>query len=137
MLLNAHLSFDGRCEEAFKFYEKVLGGKILAMVAAEGTPVEAHFSPEWKKKIIHARLSVGDKLLMGSDTPPDRYQAAKGITVTLGLDTRAEAERAFNALAQKGAVQMPFQETFFAEGFGMLTDQFGTPWMVISEKKPG
>ena len=135
MLLNAYLSFDGRCEEAFKFYEKVLGGKIVAMMSAEGTPVEAHFGPEWKKKIIHARLSLGDKVLMGSDTPPQQYQAAKGMSVTLGLDTRAEAERAFNALAQKGTVQMPFAETFFAEGFGVLTDQFGTPWMVICEKK--
>ena len=136
MLLNAYLSFDGRCEEAFKFYEKALGGKILAMVPAEGSPVEKHFGADWKKKIIHARLSLGDKILMGSDTPPDRYQAPKGFSVTLGLDTRAEAERAFKALSQKGTVQMPFEETFFAEGFGVLTDQFGTPWMVICEKRP-
>jgi PhnB protein len=135
MLLNPYLTFNGQCEAAFKFYEKVLGGKIAAMMPHEGTPAAEHVPPEWRKKIIHARLTVGDKILMGSDAPPDRYEAMKGMSVTLGIDKPAEAERIFNALAEKGTVGMPFQETFFAIGFGMLVDQFGTPWMIICEKK--
>ena len=61
MKLNPYLSFSGNCEAAFKFYEKVLGGKIHAMMTAEGTPMEQHFSPQWRKKIMHARMTVGVK----------------------------------------------------------------------------
>jgi PhnB protein len=136
MQLNPYLVFDGRCEQAFKFYAKVLNGEIAAMIPHEGSPAEAHVPAEWRKKIMHARLTVGDKVLMGSDAPPDRYDGGmKGFSVTLGVDEPKEAERVFNALADKGKVTMPIQETFWAHRFGMLTDQFGTPWMINCEKK--
>jgi PhnB protein len=134
MQLNPYLNFDGKCEAAFKFYEKVLGGKIQAMMTFEGTPMGEQVSPEWRKKIIHARLTVGDEVLMGSDCPPDHFQPMKGFSVTLGIDSPAEAERVFHALAEKGTVQMPIQETFWARRFGSLVDQFGTPWMINCEK---
>jgi PhnB protein len=134
MQLNPYLSFNGKCEEAFKFYERCLGGKIVAMMTYGGSPMEGHTPPEWRNKIMHARLTVGDEVLMGSDAPPDRYEGAKGISVTLGIDKPADAERIFHALAQNGTVQMPIQETFWATRFGMLVDQFGTPWMINCEK---
>jgi PhnB protein len=136
MQLNPYLTFDGRCEQAFKFYAKVLGGNIVAMIPHEGTPAATHVPAEWRSKIMHARLMVGDKVLMGSDAPPDRYDGGmKGFSVTLGIDEPKEAERVFHALADKGSVRMPIQETFWAERFGMLVDQFGTPWMINCEKK--
>jgi len=58
----------------------------------------------------------------------------KGITVTLGVDEPAEAERIFNALSEGATVQMPIQQTFWAARFGMLTDRFGTPWMINCEQ---
>jgi PhnB protein len=135
MQLNPYLMFNGQCEAAFKFYAKVLGGKIEAMMTHEGTPAEEHVSPEWRKKIMHARLVVGDKILMASDAPPDRSDGTmKGFSVTLGTDSPVEAERIFHALAENGTVRMPIQETFWATRFGMLTDQFGTPWMINCEK---
>jgi PhnB protein len=134
MELNPYLLFNGQCEAAFKFYEKVLRGKIVAMMPHEGTPAASHVPPEWLKKIIHARLVVGDKVLMGSDAPPDRYQETKGFSISVGVDTAAEAERIFHALSENGKVQMPMEKTFFAERFGMLADQFGVPWMIICEK---
>jgi PhnB protein len=134
MQLNPYLLFNGQCEAAFKFYEKVLGGKIVAMMPHEGTPAAEHVSPEWRKKILHARLSVGDEVLMGSDAPPDRYEAMKGFSVTLGIDDPAEAERIFHALAEQGTVRMPIGKTFWAERFGMVVDQFGTPWMINCER---
>jgi PhnB protein len=133
MQLNPYLVFDGRCEAAFNFYQKVLGGKIEAMLPHEGTPAEAHVPPEWRKKIMHARLVVGDKVLMGSDAPPDRYQAMKGFSVTIGLSDPAEAERIFDELAKDGIIHMPIQPTFWASRFGMLVDRFGTPWMINCE----
>ena len=134
MQLNPYLVFNGNCEAAFRFYEKVLGGKIEAMLPHEGTPAAEHVPPEWRNKIMHARLSVGDKVLMGSDAPPDHYEAMKGFSVTLGIDRPAEAERIFHALAEKGTVRLPIQETFWAARFGMLVDQFGTPWMINCEQ---
>ena len=134
MQLNPDLTFNGRCEAAFKFYEKVLGGKIEAMMTFAGSPMAEQTSPEWRKKIMHARMTVGDQVLMASDAPPDRYEAMKGIMVTLGIDDPGEAERIFHALSEKGTVQMPIQKTFWAARFGMLVDQFGTPWMVNCEQ---
>ena len=89
--------------------------------------------PEWRNKIMHARMTVSDEVLMASDAPPDRYEAMKGIMVTLGIDDSGEAERIFRALSEKGSVQMPIQKTFWAARFGMLVDQFGTPWMINCE----
>ena len=134
MELNPYLTFNGQCEAAFKFYEKVFGGKIEAMMTFGSSPMAEQTQPEWRNKIMHARMTVGDQMLMASDAPPDRHEAMKGIMVTLGIDNPTEAERIFGALSEKGTVQMPIQKTFWAERFGMLVDQFGTPWMVNCEK---
>ena len=134
MKLNPYLTFGGDCEEAFKVYEKVLGGKIVAMMPNEGTPAAEHVPAEWRKKIIHARLILDGVPLMGSDAPPDHYEPMQGFSVTLNIKEPAEAERVFNALAEGGSVRMPLGETFWAIKFGMLTDRFGTPWMVNCEK---
>ncbi|MBX6323162.1 MAG: VOC family protein [Rhodospirillaceae bacterium] len=135
MQLNPYLTFDGHCEEAFRFYEKALGGRIEAMMTHEGTPAAEHVPPEWRKKIMHARIVVGSATLMGSDAPPDRYRPMQGFAVTLGVESAAEAERVYAALAEKGRVDMPLQETFWAERFAMLVDRFGTPWMINCERK--
>jgi PhnB protein len=134
MQLNPYLTFNGQCEAAFKFYEQCLGGKIVAMVAHAGTPAEEHVPAEWRNKILHASLTVGNEVLMGSDAPPDRYEESKGFSVALVLNNPAEAERIFNALAEKGTVQMPLQQTFWAVRFGMLVDRFGIPWMINCEQ---
>jgi len=134
MQLNPYLTFSGQCEAAFRFYEKVLGGKIEAMMPHEGTPAAEHVPPEWRSKIMHARLTVGDKVLMGSDAPPAHHEPMKGFSVTLGVEDPADAERIFHALAENGTVRMPIQQTFWAARFGMLVDRFGTPWMINCEQ---
>jgi len=130
MQLNAYLLFKGNCEEAFNFYEKCLGGKIEAMIPHAGTPAEQHVSPEWRNKIMHARLVVGNAVLMGSDAPLDKFEEPKGFSVSLNTNDPAEAERLFHALEQGGTVKMPIQQTFWSPRFGMLVDRFGIPWMV-------
>ena len=130
MQVNAYLNFNGTCEAAFKFYAESLGGNIDAMVPHEGTPAGAHVPAEWRKKILHAAMTVGGTVLMGSDAPDDRYQKPQGFSVSLQTKTPEEAERAFQALLGGGSVRMPIQETFFATRFGMLVDQFGVPWMI-------
>jgi PhnB protein len=130
VFVNPYLNFNGNCEEAFRYYEKALGGTIEAMMPHEGTEAEQHVPREWRKKIIHARMKVGNALLMGSDAPPDRYSEPKGISVSPQVKTPAEADRVFQALAEEGMVQMPIARTFFSERFGMVVDRFGIPWMV-------
>jgi PhnB protein len=130
MQLDSYLLFNGQCEAAFKFYAQVLGGKIEAMMTHAGTPAEKQVPAEWRDKILHARLVVGDQALMASDAPPGRYDKPQGFSVSIGLNDLAKAERMFNALAENGTVQMPFQQTFWAAGFGMCVDRFGIPWMV-------
>jgi PhnB protein len=134
MKLNPYLSFDGNCATAFRFYEKVLGGTIPMMMTYGESPMKDQTPPEFRDKVMHTRLISGDVVLMGSDAPHGRYEGAKGITVALGVDSAAEAERIFHALAEKGTIEMPIAETFWAIRFGMLRDQFGTPWMINCEK---
>ena len=134
MRLNPYLVFNGQCEAAFKFYERCLGGKIETMMTHAGTPAEAHVPAEWHDKIMHARLAVGDEVLMGSDAPPGHYEAPQGFSVSLQIKGVAEAERIFHALAADGTVRMPLQQTFWAARFGMLVDRFGIPWMVNCEQ---
>jgi PhnB protein len=134
MKLNPYLNFNGECEAAFTFYEKCLGGKNVTMMNYGSGPMAAKTPPGWQNKIMHARLLIGDQVLMGSDGPSDSYSKPQGISVTLNMSDPAEAERIFHALSEGGAVQMPIQETFWAARFAMFTDRFGIPWMINCEK---
>lgn len=134
MQLIPYLMFNGQCQAAFKFYEQALGGKIEAMLNHGDSPMAQQVSPDWRSKIMHARISVGGTVLMGMDAPPDRYQEPKGFFVSIGVQNQAEAERVFRELAESGKVQMPLQQTFWALRFGMVVDRFGIPWMVNCEQ---
>lgn len=135
MQLNPYLFFNGRCAEAFRFYEQLLGGKIVMMQTHGESPMADKTPSGWQDAIIHARLMIGDQVLMGSDAPPEHFSPAQGFSVSLQVDRAEEAERVFAALVENGTTQMPMQQTFWAERFGMLTDRFGIPWMVNCEGK--
>ena len=133
MQLSPYLLFNGDCAEAFKFYEETLGGKIEHFNTFGGSPAAEHAPPEWADKVLHATILINDQRLMASDAPPGQYSKPQGISVAIGLKDAAKGEQIFNALAQGGTVTMPFQKTFWANGFGMCTDRFGIPWMVNCE----
>jgi PhnB protein len=130
MQLNPYLTFNGQCEAAFKFYERCLGGKIEMMLSHGEAPTAEQIAFEWRQKIMHAHLVVGDQVLMGSDAPPAHYEKLQGFSASLGVEDPAEAERIFHALVENGTVRMPLQETFWAVRFGMFVDRFGIPWMI-------
>ena len=134
MQMNPYLVFNGQCEAAFKFYEKALGGKIEGMMTHGDSPMSDKVPAEWRNKIMHARMTVGGMVLMGSDAPPDHYEKPQGFSVSLTIKDPAETERIFHELEQNGKVQMPVQQTFWSARFGMLVDQFGIPWMVNCEQ---
>ena len=128
--LNPHLGFNGQCEAAFQFYEKCLGGKVVFQIAYGDSPAAKAVPPEWQRKVLHATFKLGEQRLTGADAPPGSYEKPQGFSVTLNIGAAEEADRVFTALAEGGEVHMPIQETFWALRFGMLTDQFGTPWMI-------
>lgn len=135
MQINSYLLFTGDCEEAFKSYEKLLGGKIEFKMTFAESPGAHQVPSEWGGKIMHARMNTPGGVLMGSDAPPERQSKPQGFSVSVSVDDPAEADRIYKGLAEGAkAVSMPIQETFWARRFGMLTDRFGIPWMVSCEK---
>jgi PhnB protein len=130
MQVNPYLFYNGNCEAAFKFYEKVLGAKVEMMLRNEEAPESMPSPPDRKKKIMHGRISIDGEVLMASDAPPEHFHKPQGFSVSLTVADAADAERKFKALSEGGSVNMPFGNTFFSKGFGMCVDQFGIPWMV-------
>ena len=129
MKVTPYLNFNGQCEEAFKTYERILGGKLAAIFYYGDSPMAAKF-PQMAKKVMHVRLDVGDQMILGSDAPPEYFEKAQGSSVCLEVDDVANAERIFAELAKDANVKMPIQETFWAKRYGQLVDRFGTPWMI-------
>jgi PhnB protein len=134
MKLSPHLTFGGQCEAAFKFYERTLGGKIITMLRYGNSPMPEQISPEWRGKIVHASLTVGDTVLVGADALSEHHQQPRGFYVLLSIDDPVNAERIFRALAENGTVRMPMQKTFWSLAFGVLVDQFGIPWEISCEQ---
>ena len=130
-VLDSYLFFDGNCTQAMRFYERTLGGK-MEMVMTYGQSPEPEQCPAGAKDLVmHASMKIGDRTLMASDVPPSMGpKPMAGFALSLSYESADEARRVFDALVQGGSVTMPMTKTFWAETFGMLTDQFGTPWMV-------
>lgn len=130
-VLESYLFFNGNCAEAMRFYERTLGGQLEALMTYAESPEPDKCPPGAKDLVMHARLRVDGRALMASDSPPG-YPPAQvgGFALSLGYDDPQDARRVFDALSQGGTVTMPMTKTFWAESFGMLTDRFGTAWMV-------
>src|SRR6201988_617637 len=106
-MLNPYLFYNGNCEAAFKYYEKVLGGKIEFLMRADEGPADMKPSPGYEKKIMHARMSIRGQTLRASEAPPEHFHKPQGFSVSLTVPDLAEAERKFKALAEGGAENMP------------------------------
>lgn len=134
MQINAYLTFDGSCENAFNFYLQHLGGEVLAKHPFAGSPMEQHCPTEWREKIMHMCIRVAGNTLMGSDGMGDCQNTAySGFSLSINTSEPEQADRIFAALSENGKITMPIAATFWARRFGTLTDQFGVPWMVNCE----
>ncbi len=134
MKLHTYLNYGGNCEQAFRFYEKHLGGKIFMMMTHGQMLDSSKVAPDWKNAILHARMSIGETVLMGADVPPDRFQPMRSAYLSLTVESNEEAERIYALLSDGGQIFMPMEETFFAFRFAMLRDKFGTSWMIVHER---
>lgn len=131
---SVYLTFNGNCGDAMRAYHQILGGNLSIRTHAESIPA-AHITPGMADKIMHARLELGDTVIMASDGMPDSEEKMSGFSISLNYTDAAEAKKIFDRLAEGGKVTMPFAETFWSPGFGMLRDRFGTPWMVNTEQE--
>jgi PhnB protein len=134
MRLNTYLNFGGNCEQAFRFYERHLGGEITMLMRRAEQPDQPVKWPGWEQSIQYATMKLGETELMGADVPPDRFQPMRSVYLSLTVNTADEAERIYTLLSDGGEIFMAMKETFFAVRFGMLRDKFGTSWMLLALK---
>ena len=135
MQLNTYLSYGGNCEQAFRFYEEHLGGKITMLMRHGEQPNTGSVAPEWKNAVLHARITLGGTELFGADIPPDRFQPIRSAYLSLSLNSVEEAEHVYDLLRDGGQIFMKMEETFFASRFAMLRDRFGTSWMILGPRR--
>ena len=128
--LDSYIFFDGNCAEAMRFYERVTGDKLQMMMKYSESPDKNTCPPGSDDRIMHANLLIDGRNLMASDSPAGQHRPMQGFALSLYYTSPEEAKKKFDMLADGGQVMMPFGPTFWAKGFGMLTDRFGTPWMV-------
>ena len=129
-VLSVHLTFPGTCADAFRFYERLLGGSTLTLLRYADSPAATTVPAEFRDKLIHATLIVGHDQLAGADIEPSQYQRPAGFYLLFSAPTRADAERIFAGLADGGDVKMAMQSTFWSPAFGVVVDRFGTPWEI-------
>lgn len=132
MKLDTYVNFAGRCAEAFRYYETHLGGAIEMMTTHDQSPESSRLPPECQQAVLHARLRIGDAVLMGADIPDAQPMRSAYLTLRVGSD--AEAERIYAALSEGGRILMPIEETFYASRFAQVQDQFGMNWMLMCER---
>ena len=135
MSVQPYLFFGGRCEEALEFYRSALGAEIVMLSRFKDAPDPGMSQPGTAEKIMHASFRVGETLLMASDGRCEGEPQFEGFSLSIVVPDEGMAERAFNALAEGGKVEMPLAQTFWAPKFGMLEDRFGVGWMISVQHK--
>jgi PhnB protein len=128
MRMDVYVNYRGTCEEAFRHYERHLGGRVTGIVPHGANPA---LPPDWAGKVLHARIEIGGTVLMGADVA--HAEPMRSAYLALSLDTVEEAERTYAVLADGGEVFMPMTETPFAKRFAMLRDRFGTSWLLMHQ----
>ncbi len=134
MKLDIYVNYKGNCREAFKFYENHLGGKIIMMSTFKDMPDSSNITEERKNDILHARIEIGDSVLMGADIP--HAEPMRSAYLSLSVNNDEEAERIYALLSEGGEIFMKMEKTFYASKFAMLRDKFGTNWMLLNENQP-
>jgi PhnB protein len=134
MQLDIYVNYRGNCEEAFRFYEQHLGGKLTGMIR-HGEQPNPNIPSEWKDKVLHARIEIGSTQLLGADIP--QAESMRSAYLTLSLDDEKDAERVYALLSEGGEIFMKMATTPFANRFAMLRDRFGTSWMLLHQSEAG
>ena len=133
LTIEPYLFFNGSCEQAVEFYRQALGAEVEMMMRYKESPEPlppGKLPPGFEEKIMHSSFRVGGTLVMASDGCENGKPKFEGFSLSLSVPNKAEADRAFAALAKGGQVQMPLTKTFWSPCFGMVQDRFGIGWMI-------
>lgn len=130
-----HLTFNGNCDAAFRFYEKRVGATRGLMFPYGNSPMAEAVPSGWETKIMHGSITLGGITVAGADVASG-YEQPRGFRIFLEADDPADTERLFHALAENATIEMALQETFWSLRFGLLTDQFGIPWALSCAQGP-
>ena len=130
MRLDVYVNYRGNCEEAFRFYEQHLGGKVTGLVR-HGEQPNPNIPADWKEKVLHAHIEIGATVVMGADIP--KAEPMRSSYLTLTVDSESDAERIYGLLADGGEIFMKMEKTPFANRFAMLRDRFGASWMLLHQ----
>ena len=131
-----YVFFNGQCAEAIAAYVEIFGGEIMEQMPASGMPDEYPVPDDRKDWVMHSRIRIGDGYLMASDYVMGECPAMAGASVMMSLPTAAQGKAAFDKMAAGGEVEMAWAPTFWAAGFGTLTDRFGIKWMIGCDEAP-
>lgn len=137
MKVMTQLAFKGECRQALEYYEKVLGGKIAVMNTFGGSAAKLPpgSTAAASDRIRFAQLDVGDHAILGNDLPDNEFKPMQGFNVALHVKDSKDAKRVFEALADGGRVDTPLSKVEWSSAFGLVTDRFGVPWLVLAEEK--
>ena len=134
MKLHTHLNFGGNCEEAFRFYQTLLGGRITMLMRQSDLPAGVAPPGSNGNAVVHVAMQVAGGELIGNDVPPEHFQPVRSSYLYLAVDSSEDADRIYGALADGGKVSLPIAETFFATRFAQLRDRFGTLWTILHQR---
>ena len=130
MRLDVYVNYRGTCEEAFRYYERHLGGRITG-ITRHGEQPNPALPADWADKVLHARIEIGSTVLMGADIA--HAEPMRSAYLTLSADREEDADRIYALLAEGGEIFMKLESTPFANRFAMLRDRFGTSWMLLHQ----
>jgi PhnB protein len=132
--INAYVTFTGNCREVMTFYKECIGGE-LTMQTIGGSPIETDFPPKMKNMILHASLTKGSLLLLGSDcVGPDGYTKGNNIALCVNCSSDEEINTFYTKLSAGGKIIDPLGVKFWGAVFGVFTDKFGISWMLNYNK---
>ncbi|GCF93344.1 VOC family protein [Enterococcus florum] len=128
-MLMPYLRFNGNCEAAFRWYEKVFEGKIQHL---------SYYPKTAERLVMHTYLMLSDASgISGGDTKEPLVQG-DAIAIQVHFANVSVAERVFRALAEKGeifarlAVNPPPDDSGVS---GSVKDQYGVSWIVSAPIK--
>ncbi|HUX84646.1 MAG TPA: VOC family protein [Chitinophagaceae bacterium] len=127
--ITSYLTFNGNCREAMDFYKDCLGGDLYIQTVGE-SPMADQMPPQMKNNIMHASLTHGGVILMGSDLCPERLNQGNTVSLLLDCNSEEEVRTIYNKLAAGGKASHPPANTFWGAYFGDLTDKYGFLWLL-------
>ena len=132
--INPYLNFLGNTEEAFNFYKSAFGAEFTTLQRFKDVPGSENLSESDKDKIMHVTLPIGKStILMATDaleSAGHTVTIGNNISLSINVDSEAEADKIFNALSADGKIEMAMEKTFWGAYFGMFEDKFGIKWMI-------